>query len=102
MRLIEYVLPRKSFFLLMMILVTAGGIFSYFRLGRLEYPNFMIKKALVVTSYPGATAQEVEEEVTDKLEEEIQKMSQLDYIISVSRAGLSVFYVEILPDFRST
>ena len=102
MRLIEYVLPRKSFFLLLMILVTAGGIFSYFRLGRLEYPNFMIKKALVVTSYPGATAQEVEEEVTDKLEEEIQKMSQLDNITSVSRAGLSVIYVEIRPEFRTT
>ena len=102
MSLIEYVLSRKSFFLLVMFLVVAGGIFSYFRLGRLEYPNFTIKKAMVVTNYPGATAQEVEQEVTDKLEEEIQKMSQIDNITSISRAELSVIYVEIRPEFRTS
>ncbi len=101
MRLIEYVLQHRSFFALLMFLTVAGGLFSYLRLGRLEYPNFTIKKALVVTDYKGATAREVEEEVTDKIEEEIQKMSQIDNITSVSRAGLSVIYVEIRPEFRT-
>lgn len=102
MRLIEYVLPRKSFFAMLMVLVVLGGLYSYWRLGRLEYPNFTIKKALVVTQYPGATAREVEQEVTDRLEEEIQKMSQIDNITSISRAGLSVIYVEIRPEFRTS
>ncbi|MDD3154031.1 MAG: efflux RND transporter permease subunit [Victivallaceae bacterium] len=102
MRIVEFVLQRKGFFTLLMLLTVLGGVYSYLRLGRLEYPNFTIKKALIVTKYKGATAKEVEEEVTDKIEEEVQKMSQIDNITSISRAGLSVIYVEIRMEFRSS
>ncbi len=102
MRLIDYALERKSFFILLILAVVAGGIFSYFRLGQLEYPTFTIKKATVVTLYPGATAREVEKEVTDKIEEEIQKMSQIDNITSISRNGFSLIYVEIRPEYTSS
>lgn len=90
MKIIDYVLTHKSFFWLLMTAVAISGVFSYFHLGRLEYPTFKIKKATVVTLYPGATAREVENEVTDKIEEEIQKMSQIDNITSVSRSGFSL------------
>ena len=51
-----------------------GGIFAYVDIGRLEDPKFTIKTALVMTLYPGATAAEVELEVTDRLESAIQQM----------------------------
>lgn len=95
MKIIDYVLNHKSFFWLLMVAVTVGGIFSYLHLGRLEYPTFKIKKATVATLYPGATAREVETEVTDKIEEELQKMPQIDNITSVSRSGFSLIFVEI-------
>lgn len=101
MKIIDYVLTHKSFFWLLMAAVAIGGICSYLHLGRLEYPTFKIKKATVVTLYPGATAREVETEVTDKIEEEIQKMSQIDNITSVSRNGFSLIYVEILGKYST-
>src|SRR5574344_1867692 len=101
MKLIDYALSHKSFLWLLIAVVTVCGLISYFRLGRLEYPSFTIKKATVYTSYPGATAREVEEEVTDKIEEEIQKMPQIDNITSISRNGFSLIYVEIRPEFTT-
>ena len=101
MKIIDYVLTHKSFFWLLMVAVVISGAFSYFHLGRLEYPTFKIKKATVVTLYPGATAREVETEVTDKIEEEIQKMSQIDNITSISRSGFSLIYVEILGKYST-
>lgn len=101
MKIIEYVLKHKAFFWLLMLAVVFGGLNSYFNLGRLEYPTFKIKKATVVTLYPGATAHEVETEVTDKIEEEIQKMSQIDNITSISRSGFSLIYVEIRGEYTA-
>ncbi len=99
MKLIDYVLSHKSFMILLMTATVLGGLYAYLKLGRLEYPTFTIKKATVATLYPGATAREVEEEVTDKIEEEIQKMSQIDNITSISRPGFSLIFVEIRPEF---
>lgn len=102
MRIIESVLKHKMFFWLLMLAVILGGFKSYFDLGRLEYPTFKIKKATVVTLYPGATAREVENEVTDKIEEEIQKMPQIDNITSISRSGFSLIYVEIRSEYTAS
>ncbi len=101
MKIIEYALKHKSFIALLMGAALLGGVLSYERMGRLEYPNFTIKKATVATLYPGASAREVEEEVTDKIEEEIQKMSQIDHITSISRDGFSLIYVDIRPEFEN-
>ncbi len=101
MKIIDYVLTHKSFFWLLMAAAALVGLVSFFHLGKLEYPAFKIKKASVVTLYPGATAREVETEVTDKIEEEIQKMPQIDNITSVSRNGFSLIYVEILSQYSA-
>ncbi len=76
-----------------------GGIFSYLHLGKLEDPEYTIKEAVIITQYPGATSQEVEEEVTDKLETAIQQMKQLDKIWSESRPGLSIIHAEMQDKF---
>ncbi|MGD8957469.1 MAG: efflux RND transporter permease subunit, partial [Chromatiaceae bacterium] len=80
-------------------LVVVGGIYSYFTLGQLEDPDFTVKTAVVITQYPGATPEEVELEVTDRLETAIQEMPQLRYLTSWSRAGLSIIKVEMKQEF---
>ena len=72
-----------------------AGILGYFNLGRLEDPEFTIKNAQIVTLYPGATAEEVANEVTDPLETAIQQMGQLKKVTSTSYPGKSVILVEM-------
>ena len=80
----------------LIILVTLlGGIWGFSALGRLEDPAFTIKNAVVVTSYPGATAEQVAEEVSEPLESAIQQMGEVDVITSVNRPGQSLIEVEI-------
>ncbi|MBE9553513.1 MAG: efflux RND transporter permease subunit [Proteobacteria bacterium] len=79
-----------------------GGLYGLTSIGRLEDPAFTIKEARVITSYPGATAFEVEEEVTERLESAIQQMPQLEKVTSTSRPGVSVIAVEIKSTFDGT
>ena len=82
-------------------LVFAAGIAAFFSLGQLEDPDFTVKTAVVITQYPGAGPEEVEQEVTDRIELELQKLKQVDYLESYSRAGLSVVFVNFKPSYSS-
>lgn len=82
-----------------MVLLVVGGLAAFFSLGQLEDPEFTIKNATVTTRYPGASAEEVELEVTDRIEIAIQKMPQIEKVESVSKPGLSSIKVEILPQY---
>ncbi|MCZ6889173.1 MAG: efflux RND transporter permease subunit, partial [Gammaproteobacteria bacterium] len=83
------------------VLVAVAGIASFFNLGQLEDPEFTVKTAVITTSYPGADAEEVELEVSDRIELAMQELKQLDYVASYSRAGESVVQVEIKTEFWS-
>lgn len=72
-----------------------GGLWGFTSLGQLEDPSFTIKTAVVVTSYPGASAAQVASEVTEPLESAIQKIGEVDLITSVNRPGLSQINVDI-------
>lgn len=72
-----------------------GGIWGFLSLGRLEDPAFTIKTAVVVTQYPGASAEQVMTEVTEPLEAAIQGMGEVSRITSVNRPGVSRIDVEI-------
>ncbi|ODX27048.1 efflux RND transporter permease subunit VmeI [Vibrio parahaemolyticus] len=76
-----------------------GGIAAFFGLGRLEDPAFTIKDAMVVTSYPGATPQQVEEEVTYPLEKTIQQLTYVDEVNSISNRGLSQITVTMKNNY---
>ncbi|MBR5627289.1 MAG: efflux RND transporter permease subunit [Thermoguttaceae bacterium] len=76
-------------------LIIAGGIWSYFHLGRLEDPEFSVKTALVVTLYPGASAQEVEEHVTEIIERTAQQIKGFKTVRSQSRPGISFVFVDL-------
>ncbi|WP_411064877.1 efflux RND transporter permease subunit VmeI [Vibrio rotiferianus] len=76
-----------------------GGTAAFFGLGRLEDPAFTIKDAMVVTSYPGATPQQVEEEVTYPLEKAIQQLTYVDEVNSISSRGLSQITVTMKNNY---
>lgn len=78
-----------------MALAVIGGLVAYRNLGRLEDPEFTIKQALVITPYPGASAEEVAQEVTNPIEVACQQLGQVDYIESESTRGQSLVSVRI-------
>lgn len=69
------------------------GIFAYFKMGRMEDPAYAIRTMIVTAAWPGASAAEMEEQVTDKLERKFSSLPNLDYIKSVTRPGSSVLYL---------
>ena len=80
------------------VVVFIGGIFFYQQLGRMEDPEFTIREMLITAAWPGATAQQMQEQVTDKLEQTLQDTPGLDYIESYSRPGVTVIFVELRDD----
>ncbi|SNT18858.1 efflux RND transporter permease subunit [Tropicimonas sediminicola] len=79
-----------------------GGIWGFNSIGRLEDPAFTIKNAVIVTAYPGATAEQVATEVSEPIESEIQKMGEVDNITSTNRPGSSLIEVEIKSTYDGT
>lgn len=86
---------------LAILLLGIGGIFALLNIGRLEDPAFTIKTAVVVTHYPGASPQQVEEEVTLPLEHALQQLPYLDNVSSISSNGLSQITVNIASRYHS-
>ena len=87
---------------LALLLLGVGGVFALLNIGRLEDPAFTIKTAVVVVQYPGASAQQVEEEVTLPLENAIQQLPYLDNVSSISSNGLSQITVNIASRYHSS
>src|SRR3984893_4111395 len=84
----------------MIIVLGAGGIYSYFNLGRAEDPSFTIKVMIVNVAWPGATASEMQTQVADKIEKKLQELPYLDRIESYSQPGVSfiqVFLIDRTP-----
>ncbi len=101
MKLVKYFLQKKQVTILLMILIIAGGLFSYVKMGKLEDAPFTIKQALVLTPYPGASPSEVQSQVTDVLEESIQSLGELYYLKTENRAGLSKITVYVKKEIRA-
>lgn len=95
--MLEKLLNQKAMISTILFAVLFGGFFAYTNIGKLEDAEIPIKSAMVITVYPGATAHEVELEVTDVLEKQIQKLENIDEITSVSRPGVSLITIEIDP-----
>ncbi|MEG2065127.1 MAG: efflux RND transporter permease subunit, partial [Alistipes sp.] len=98
---VKYFLQNKSVTILLLFLITVGGIFAYVKMGKLEDAPFTIKQALVVTTYPGASPSEVQTQVTDVLEESIQSLDERYYLKTESRAGVSKITVFVKKEIRA-
>ncbi|MGL5681481.1 MAG: efflux RND transporter permease subunit [Marinifilaceae bacterium] len=87
--------PKVIYFFLALMLI--GGVLSFDLLGKKEDSPFVIKSAVLITQYPGATPQEVEELITEPIEREIQSMRRVHKIKSDSYYGMSKITIELDP-----
>ena len=93
--MVEYFFRQKVISWMVAIILGVGGIVTFLGLGQLEFPEFTIRNALVITQYPGATPEQVEEEVTLQLEKAIQRIPNVKRVSSVNMLGLSQITVEL-------
>ena len=96
-----FFLKNRALSWLLLILILAGGFYSYLKMGKLEDAPFTIKQAVVTTTYPGASPLEVQQQVTDVLEESIQSLGGLYYLKSENRVGLSKITVYVKKEIRA-
>jgi len=88
---------ERSITLFLILLITGAGILAFFQLGRAEDPPFTIKQMTVVTAWPGATAQEMQDQVAEPLEKRMQELRWYDRAETYTRPGLA-FTMVILRD----
>jgi multidrug efflux pump subunit AcrB len=93
----EWSITHQALVLFMIILLGAAGVYSYLNLGRAEDPNFTIKVMVIGVGWPGATADEVQTQVTDKIEKKLQELPYLDRVETYSQPG-GAFLQVILSD----
>jgi multidrug efflux pump subunit AcrB len=94
----QFAIEKKVISWMLVLIFGVGGMVAFFGLGQLEDPPFTIKDAKIIVGYPGASTQQVEEEVTYPVEQALQQLSSLDEVVSTSSAGLS----QITPSIINT
>ena len=85
------------FFIILILLI---GVRSYFELGQAEDPPFTFKVMLIRANWPGATTQEMSDQVTERLEKKLQEMPQLDFVQSYAKAGETALFVNVKESLR--
>src|SRR5436190_939743 len=94
----EWALRNRGLVVYFMALFALAGAWSYDHLGQSEDPPFTFPLMVVRTYWPGATAAEVEQQVTDRIEERLQEHEQIDYVQSYSRPGESQAFFRVRDD----
>ena len=102
MNIAEFCLKQRTVTVVLTMALFVAGLVSYQRMSRLEDPEFTIKDALVITPYPGASALEVEEEVTDEIEKAAQELGQVERLESKSDRDLSTVTVTVKDKYDKT
>lgn len=95
LNLAEWAIRHKSIVYFFIISLIIGGVWSYFRLGRSEDPDFTIRQMVVTAAWPGASAEEITKQVTDPIEKKLQDTKGLDYIKSFTHDGKTIIYVNL-------
>ncbi|MGR9392380.1 efflux RND transporter permease subunit [Rhizobium leguminosarum] len=94
----DWALEHRSLVWYFMIMFAAAGAFAYLGLGREEDPSFTIKTMVIQAQWPGASAQEVTQQVTDRIEKKLQELDKLEHTRSITTAGQTIVFVDLLPD----
>ena len=98
----EWALKHQTLVLYFMLLIAAAGVFSYFKLGRAEDPSFTFRAMVINVVWPGATAREMEQQVTDRIEKKLQETPGLDHVNSFSKPGEAFIFVFLRDDVEPT
>ena len=99
MNLGELSIQKKTIVFVLALVSIVAGLLAYEKLGRLEDPEFTIKEALIVTPYPGASAEEVEAEVSNEIEKALQRLGQIKRVESTSTRGLSIVHAYMRDEY---
>ena len=97
----DWALEHRSLVWYFMIVFILAGAFSYIGLGREEDPQFTIKTMIIQAQWPGASAEEVTKQVTDRIEKKLEELESLDYTRSETVAGQTTVFVELLPTTKA-
>ena len=98
----DWALEHRSLVWYFMIVFVLAGTFSYLNLGREEDPAFTIKTMIINAQWPGASAEEVTLQVTDRIEKKLEELDALDYTKSVTKAGQTTIFVELLSSTKAS
>jgi multidrug efflux pump subunit AcrB len=91
----EWALGHRSFVWYLMIAAVLAGVLSFQKLGREEDPAFTIKTMIVQANWPGATVEEMTNQVTDRIERKLQELASLDFTKSYSTPGQTTIFVNL-------
>ncbi|MCW1751305.1 efflux RND transporter permease subunit [Rhizobium acaciae] len=94
----DWALEHRSLVWYFMIMFAVAGAFAYLGLGREEDPSFTIKTMVIQAQWPGASAEEVTQQVTDRIEKKLQELDNLEHTRSITTAGQTTVFVDLLPD----
>src|SRR5262245_6119086 len=94
----RWALEHRTLTVFFMVALSIAGVFSYFSLGRAEDPPFTIKQMVVSAQWPGATAPEMQLQVTDKIETKLQELPYFDNVTSYTKPGETVIFVQVRDD----
>ncbi|MFT2214526.1 efflux RND transporter permease subunit [Rhizobium giardinii] len=93
----DWALEHRSLVWYFMIIFAVAGAYAYVGLGREEDPSFTVKTMVVHAQWPGASAQEVTEQVADRIEKKLQELDNLEHTRSITTAGQTIIFVDLLP-----
>jgi multidrug efflux pump subunit AcrB len=94
----EWAIGRRSLVVYFMIAAVLAGSLSFFRLGRNEDPAFTIRTMVVQAAWPGATLEDTVLQVTERIERKLQEVSDVDYLTSYTRPGVTTIFVHLVGD----
>ena len=98
----EWALQHRSFVIYLMVAAVVAGLVAYYRLGRNEDPAFTIKTMVVQAAWPGATLEDTVQQLTERLERQLQETPNLDYVRSYTSAGLTTIFVNLKQATRGS
>ena len=96
-----WAVAHPAFVLFFIIVFSVAGLMSYLSLGRAEDPSFTIKTMVISAAWPGATAEEMQDQVADKLEKRLQELELFDYVKTYTRPGVTVIQVQLKDTARA-
>ncbi|WP_242220716.1 efflux RND transporter permease subunit [Shinella zoogloeoides] len=97
----DWALEHRSFVWYFMIAFSIAGMYAYLSLGREEDPSFTIKTMVIQAQWPGASAEEVAEQISDRIEKKLQELDSLDRTRSLTTAGRTTIFVDLLPTTKA-
>jgi multidrug efflux pump len=101
MNITQFALDKKRVTFTALFLIIVTGWITYQNMPRAEDPGFVIRTALVTTYFPGAGPERVELLITDKIEKVVQEMPEIESIVSQSKPGISIVYVNIKERYKT-